>query len=212
MAAALELFSYWRSSSSWRVRIALAFKGLEYTYRAVPLLESAQRTNEHLGRNAMGQIPVLTIDGEPLSQSLAILSWLEDVYPSPALLPSDPLIRARTIALAEIINAGIQPAQNLSLLKQVEALAGKDARMAWGKSQIEAGLSAFQREVSRTKGTFCVGDSPTWADLCLVPQLYNARRFSCDLRAVPTLLQIESACAKLPAFAAAHPDEQPDAA
>ena len=207
----LELFSYWRSSSAWRVRIALAFKGLPYTYRAVPLLEDAQRTYSHLDRNPMGQIPVLMIDGEPLTQSLAILSWLEQIAPAPPLLPTKPLPRARTIALAELVNAGIQPLQNLAVLTKIEALSDRATRAKWGRDYIEAGLTAFERDVQRTAGAFCVSDAPSWADLLLIPQLYNARRFSCDIELFPTLLRIERTCAVLPAFVAAHPDQQPDA-
>ena len=208
---ALVLYSYWRSSSSWRVRIALAHKGLSYRYEAVPLLAQAQRRSEHLDRNGMGQIPVLEVGGAPIAQSMAILAWLEQTTPQPALLPAEPLQRARAIALAELVNAGIQPLQNLAVLKEIEALSDAATRADWGRRHIEAGLLAFEREVQRTAGIFSVGDAPSWADLALVPQLYNARRFGCDLTEMPTLNRIELACVALPAFVAAHPDQQPDA-
>lgn len=207
----LTLYSYWRSSSAWRVRTALAFKGLPYTYVPVPLLEAAQRSDAHLAKNAMGQIPVLMVDQEPLTQSLAILAWLEHAMPTPALLPAESLPRARAIALAEIVNAGIQPLQNLAVLLDIEALSDRATRMQWGRERIEDGLRAFEREVQRTAETFCVGDAPSWADILLIPQLYNARRFSCDLEGMPTLLRIEAACETLPAFVMSHPNQQPDA-
>ncbi len=207
----LELYSYWRSSSSWRVRIALALKGLDYTYHAVPLLEAAHLTDAHLNRNPMGQIPVLTVDGTPVSQSMAILDLLEHLAPTPSLLPDAPLKRAQAIALAETVNAGIQPAQNLALLVEIEALAGAAARKAWGRKWIDKGLAAFEASLAATAGEFCVGDAVSWADICLIPQLYNARRFGCDLSGLPRVLAVESRCAALPAFVAAHPDQQPDA-
>ena len=207
----LTLYSYWRSSSSWRVRIALALKGLPYRYEAVALLPGDQFSEGHTARNPMAQIPVLEVDGVPYTQSLAICDLLEHLRPEPALLPADPMARAKALALAEIVNAGIQPIQNLAVLKEVVRLVGPEAKLPWGKHWIELGLRAYERELERSAGAYSVGDQVSLADVFLVPQLYNARRFGCDLAGLPRTLEIEGRCLALPAFMAAHPDRQPDA-
>ncbi|MCB9679887.1 MAG: maleylacetoacetate isomerase [Alphaproteobacteria bacterium] len=210
----MKLYGYWRSSSAWRVRLGLHLKGLPFTYVPVHLVQAEQRADAHRARNPMAQVPVLEVevDGRPvhLSQSLAILAWLDEAFPeAPPLLPDAALDRARARQYAEVVNAGIQPLQNLAVLQQIEALGGD--RQAWGRQVIADGLRALEAMVAGPGVTYMVGDRPTVADVCLVPQLYNARRFDVALDAYPTLLAIEARCAALPAFVAAHPDQQPDA-
>jgi maleylpyruvate isomerase len=213
----IVLHSFWRSSASYRVRIGLALKQLPYEYVAVNIVGGAQFADAYRATNPMAQVPTLEItedDGTKiaLAQSLAILEYLEERWPEPALLPRDPLLRARTRALAEIANAGIQPLHNTKVLKRVKAL-GTD-EVAWAAAFVVDGLAAFARGAADTAGAFCVGDSPTIADCCLVPQLMAARRFKLDLAGDPQLAQlveIEARCLALPAFAAAAPDQQPDA-
>ena len=211
----MKLYGYWRSSATWRVRIGLHLKGLAYDYQPVHLAKDGgeQKTDTHRARNPLGQVPVLEVEADGqrvhLSQSLAILQWLDEVYPTPAILPADAIARARVRQLSEVVNAWIQPLQNLDTLARVEALGGD--RSAWARSVIHDGLTALEATVRDTASTFLVGDSPTLADICLVPQLYNARRFGADVTPFPTLLRVEAACNALPAFQAAHPDVQPDA-
>lgn len=215
------LYGYWRSSCSWRVRIALHFKGLDgWRYEAIHLVEGGgqQHTEAHQGRNPMRQVPVLEVHGESvqgpgvfhLSQSMAILEFLEERYPEPRLLPADPIARARSRALAEVVNAGIQPLQNLAVIQKLRDELGLDA-VAWCRDFIGRGLEAYEAQARQWGKGFSVGDQPTFADICLVPQLYNARRFGLPLQDYPTLLAIESHCQGLAPFQAAHPDEQPDA-
>jgi maleylpyruvate isomerase len=211
----LRLYGYWRSSSSWRVRIGLALKGLPYEYVALNLLEQEQFREEHRARNPTGQVPVLEAsDGGRvvrLVQSMAILEWLEERFPAPPLLPADPEGRARVRALAEHVNSGIQPLQNAIVLRTLrEKIPGWEKEFA--KSFNARGLDALERAIGDgPSGRFCHGDLPGLADCYLVPQLYSARRFGLDPASWPTLLRIEQACAALPAFQAAHPDRQPDA-
>jgi maleylpyruvate isomerase len=211
----LTLHGYWRSSATWRVRLGLGVKGLAYRVAPVHLVRDGgeHRKEEHLARNPLGQVPVLeVVDGDArfsLTQSLAILVWLEGRVPTPRLVPSDPLAAARTWQLAEIVNAGIQPLQNLSVLQAWDA-AGVDSA-GWARQVIARGLLAMEAIAARTAGRCLVGDDVSLADICLVPQLYNARRFSLDLTPYPTLTRVDAALAALPAFEAAHPDRQPDA-
>lgn len=206
----MKLYGYWRSSSAWRVRLGLGLKGLDYDYVAVHLKNGEQLGDEHGARNPLHQVPVLELDdGTRLTQSLAILEWLEETHPQPSLLPAAPLARARCRALAEIVNSGIQPVQNLSVLLAVQGLGGD--RMAWGRQAIQRGLEAMETHVSGLDTPFLCGEAPTLADILLVPQLYNARRFACDLSTVPTLTAVEARCEALPVFQAAHPSAQPDA-
>jgi maleylpyruvate isomerase len=206
----MKLFGYWRSSSSWRVRIALNLKGIAVEHAPVNLTEGEQFSDAHGARNPMHKVPALEIEpGVFLVESMAIIAWLDERYPNPPLLPRDAVARAHARALAEMVNSGIQPFQNLSVLKHVKSL-GVDEK-EWAKHWVGAGLAALEEAVRPLAGRFCVGDAPTLADVYLVPQLFGARRFGVDLQAMPTLVWIETACAALPAFAAAVPEKQPDA-
>jgi maleylacetoacetate isomerase len=213
----MKLYSYWRSSCSWRVRIALNLKGLAYTYEAVHLLKDGgqQNTEAYRALNPMRTVPTLEFEEggrvRRLSQSLAILEYLEERYRTPALLPDDPLLRARVRMLAEMVNSGIQPLQNLSVLQFVKNDMKGDEKV-FAAHWNARGLTALEAAVKETAGRYCLGDTVSFADIFLVPQLYGARRFGVDLTPYPTLTRIEAACAELPAFQAAHPDRQPDAA
>lgn len=209
----MKLYGYWRSGATWRVRIALAWKGVPYEYQPVNLLSGEQHQEPYSALNLMESVPLLEWhDGgavRRLAQSLAILDHLEQRFPTPPLLPADPWLRARARQLAEIVNSGIQPFQIPLVLGKVKAFGGDD--WAWVQFFLGRGFTALEEETSRTTGRYCVGDAPSFADCCLVPQLYSARRFKIDLAPFPTLTRIESACEALPAFQAAHPDRQPDA-
>jgi maleylpyruvate isomerase len=206
----VKLYGYWRSSASWRVRIALHHKGIPFESVPVNLLTGENREAAHLARSPLGQVPVLELDdGRFLTQSLAIMDFLDDMVPHPAVLPADPMGRAQVWAMAEVINSGTQPLQNLSVLKKVSALGGD--RLEWGKTVIHDGLIALQTLSEPTRGMYLYGDIPTMADMCLVPQLYNARRFQVDLAELKALVAIEARCEALDAFHKAHPDQQIDA-
>jgi maleylpyruvate isomerase len=208
----VKLYGYWRSSCSWRVRIALEYKGLEYRMEPVHLARGPGEQNSpgYRSVNPMSQVPVLeTEDGMLLSQSLAIIEFLEELEPAPTLLPGCRRERARARQMAELVNAGIQPLQNLSLLQKIEAMGG--SRTAWAEKRITEGLGALENLVQQVGGEFMAGGSPSIADCCMVPQLYNARRFGVQLEAFPRLLRIENRCTRIGAFQAAHPDMQPDA-
>ncbi len=212
----MKLYTFWRSTSAWRVRIALALKGVAYEAVPVPLVGEAaqQHTEAFRALNPSAQVPVLVLDdGGPgtrrIAQSMAILEFLEERFPSPALLPTDPWLRARARQLAEIVNSGIQPLQNLATTERLRAAGGDPD--AWRHHFISRGLESLERAAAETAGAFLVGDAPSFADIYLVPQLYNARRFDVDLAPYPTLTRVDAACAALPAFETAHPDAQPDA-
>jgi len=210
----LRLHNYWRSSASHRVRIGLGLKQLAFEYVAVDISAGEQGAPAYRAANPMQQVPTLEVvedDGTRhfLPQSLAILEFLEERFPDPPLLPQDPYLRARTRALAEIVNAGIQPFQNMPAVRRVGALGGDGG--AWIRDFNAAGLRAFAALAAETAGRFCVGDTPTLADCCLVPQLNSARRFGAPLDGLELLLRIADACETLPAFAAAAPAAQPDA-
>jgi maleylpyruvate isomerase len=212
----MKLYNYWRSSSSWRVRIALNLKGLSYEYVPVHLVKDGgeQHSEAYRAINPTRTVPTLELSEggklHRLGQSVAILEYLEERHPSPALLPGDPFLRARCRMLAEMVNSGIQPLQNLSVLQRIKGeLKGDDK--AWCAYWIDRGLAGFQAVAQETAGTYCVGDTVSFADIFLVPQLYSARRFGVDLGPYALLTRIEAACASLPAFQAAHADRQPDA-
>jgi maleylpyruvate isomerase len=209
------LHSYWRSSASHRVRIGLGLKRLAFEYVSINILAGAQKADAYRAKNPMAQVPTLEItedDGArvTLTQSLPILEYLDERWPDPPLLPRDPYLRAKARGLAEIVNAGIQPMQNTSTLRRIKKLGGDD--LEWVQPFIADGLAAFARVMAETAGAFCVGDSPTIADCCLVPQLFAARRYRVELgQDLERLLAIEARCLALPAFADAMPDRQPDA-
>ncbi len=207
----MKLYAYWRSSASWRVRTALAFKNVQYEYIAVHLIKDGgeQNRDEYRALNPMAQVPTLVLDdGRALSQSLAIIEYLEETIPHPPLLPRDPYLRARARQLAEVVNSGIQPLQNTYPLQHVKSLGLNNEE--WAQHFITRGLDALQTSAEASAGRFLVGDEVSIADVCLVPQLFNARRFHIDMARWPLLTRIETACNELPAFAAAHPDRQPD--
>jgi maleylpyruvate isomerase len=205
------LRGYFRSSATWRVRIALGLKGLPFEVAPVHLLRDGgeQRRAEHRALNPLAQVPVLQLDdGRALTQSMAILEYLEEAHPTPPLLPRDALQRFEARRIAETINSGIQPLQNLSTLQAVTALGG-DAD-TWARRFIAEGLAAIAAFAERTHGAFLVGDAPSFADVLLVPQLYNARRFEVPLGELALLTDVEARCEALPAFQAARPERQPD--
>lgn len=215
-APALLLEGYFRSSAAWRVRIALNLKGLSCRQAPVHLRKGEQSAPGFVARNPQGLVPALTVAGQGvLTQSLAIVEWLEETQPGPALLPADAWGRARVRSLAQIVACDIHPIQNLRVLHYVRRNLGQDqaAVDAFARHWIATGLAALEARLAEEAGTgaFCHGATPGLADLCLVPQLGNARRFGVELSPFPTILRIEAACRALPAFAAAAPEAQPDA-
>jgi len=212
----VKLYSYFRSSASYRVRIGLGLKGLTYEYIPVNLVRDGgeQFGEAHRARNRMEQVPVLVTEENgvtiELTQSVAILEYLDERYPEPRLLPADRLARAYVRRAVEIVNSGIQPLQNLSIMREVARLGGDDK--AFARAANERGLAALEIEAKARAGRFFLGDTPTMADVFLVPQMFGARRFKVDLTPFPTLVRIDEELAKIPAVAAAHPDKQPDAA
>lgn len=205
------LHDYWRSSAAYRVRIGLALKGVGWRSRPVDLAAGAQRGADHLARNPQGLVPVLDIDGLRLTQSLAILAYLDETRPAPPLLPADAGGRARVRALALAVACDIHPLSNLSVLNRVSALAGDAARAEWNSGNIRRGLVAVEAMLDDLPdafrdGPFCYGTMPGLADCCVIPQLYNATRWGVDYADLPCLARAAAACAAHPAFVAAHPD------
>jgi maleylacetoacetate isomerase len=202
------LHDYFRSSAAYRVRIALRLKGVEHDSVSVDLRTGAQKGEAYRALNPQGLVPVLEIDGHRIAQSLAIIDYLEATRPDPALLPADPAGQAHVRAMALTIACDIHPLNNLRVLRYLEHELGHDepARNLWYAHWIAQGLEALERTAAPGAGPFLFGDSPTLADICLVPQLYNARRFAVPLDAFPTLLRVDEEAARLEAFAAAHPD------
>ncbi|AON53356.1 maleylacetoacetate isomerase [Herbaspirillum seropedicae] len=212
------LYSYFRSSASYRVRIALHLKGLPYETVPVHLLNQGgeQLLPAFTEINPHALVPVLAEEGHYVSQSLAMLELLEERHPTPSLLPGDAFQRAHIRALSLAIACDIHPLNNLRVLKYLKRELGMDdvRKNAWIAHWINLGFTALERQLAAdtTRGHFCVGDAPTMADCCLVPQIFNARRFEVDMAPYPTLCAIEQACHALPAFQQAHPAQQPDAA
>ena len=208
----MRLHGYFRSSAAYRVRIALNLKGVAVEHAFRHLRKGEQRTADYLAMNPQGLVPTLELDdGALLTQSLAIIEWLDETHPAPPLLPADPLQRARVRAFALAIACETHPLQNLRILGWVRELGGEDAAQAWAKRVNAEGLAACEKLVANEPGPFCFGAAPTLADICVIPQLGNARRFGVDVSAFPRLLQAEAACKTLPAFVDAAPETQPDA-
>ncbi|KAA0177433.1 hypothetical protein FNF27_01211 [Cafeteria roenbergensis] len=218
-AAKPVLYSYWRSTCSWRVRIALALKGIDYEYKAVHLLKDGgeQLKDEFAALNPMREVPALVIDGNTLTQSMSIIEYLEDTRPTAGvkLLPGSAAERAKVRAMAQMIGCDIQPVQNLRVLKRFMAEFStqeeKDAKkLEWGKWVIETGFRGLEAALSTTAGKYACGDEVTLVDVLLVPQEYNAGRFGVDMSAFPTIARVCAAAKELPAFKAADPSEMPD--
>ena len=212
----MKLYDYFRSSAAYRVRIALQLKSQAPERVFIHLRRGAQRDENYLALNPQGLVPMLVTDeGAVLTQSLAILEWLDETFPQPPLLPADSLGRARVRGIALAIACDIHPLNNTRVLNYLIATLGvtEAQRDGWYRYWVDIGLEALETSLARDKATgrFCHGDTPTVADICLVPQLANARRFAIDVAAYPTLTRIEAACMALPAFAAAAPAKQPDA-
>jgi maleylacetoacetate isomerase len=213
----MQLYGYWRSTAAYRVRIACGLKGLSPTLVPVHLVRDGgeQRTAEYLAINPLGLVPTLVVDGRRLTQSLAIIEWLDEQYPAPPLLPADAWTRAQVREIAQLIACDIHPVDNLRVLQYLGNTLGASEEQirTWYRHWLVAGLEALESMLAAnpSREHFCCGDTPTVADLCLVPQLYNARRFEIDLAPYPTLVAIDAACASLAAFQQAAPAMQPDA-
>ena len=211
------LHSFWRSSTSMRVRAALALKGLPFETVTHDFRRDAQRAPDYLARNPQGLVPTLTLgDGTDIPQSLAILEWLEETHPEPPLLPPDPLGRARARGIAHAVALDVHPLNNLRVLNRLRAQFGADdaAVAEWFRGWVALGFEAVEARLAREPdtGRFCHGDAPGMADLCLAAQSVNNRRFDVDETPYPTIRRIVAACLALPAFEAALPESQPDAA
>ena len=204
------LYDYWRSSAAYRVRIALSLKGIDYESRQVNLADGSQKSGEYRALNPQGLVPMLEIDGRRLTQSMAIIGYLDQRFPIPPLLSSDAADRAHMLAMALTVACDIHPLNNLRVLKYLGGELGieEEQRNAWYRHWVSEGLAALEALAAPAAGDFLLGDAPTIADVCLVPQLYNARRFDVPLDAYPTLLRANKNSNAMPASAAAHPDRQ----
>jgi len=211
----VKLFGYWRSSSAWRVRIALSLKQLAYEYVPVHLVRDGGEQNrpDYLAVNPAGQVPTLEVEHGGrvvlLAQSLVILDYLDARWPSPPLWPEDLLLRSRARQCAEICNSGMQPLHNSSVLAEVERLGG--ARVDWARHFLPRGLRALEAVITEYGGRYCIGDTVTGADVSLIPQLFAVRRFEVDLEPYPNIRRVEAELEAHPAFRAARPEVQPDA-
>lgn len=212
----MKLYGFFRSGTSHRLRIALNLKGLTPDYIPVDLRVDEQAQAAFKAINPQGLVPALDVDGQVLIQSPAILEWLEETYPTPALLPKDPLARAHVRALAAMVGCDVHPINNRRILVYLRQKFGADetAVNAWCGHWITAGFDAIEALLAqdRTRGDFCFGGAPSMADIYLIPQVESARRFGVDLSAWPLISAVDAACARLPAFAKAVPSAQPDAA
>ncbi len=203
------LYDYWRSSAAYRLRIALNLLGLDWRSEQVNLLTGAHRGAAYRQHNPQGRVPTLSVDGIDLIQSLASIEYLNETVPGATLLPDDPLGRHRVRALSDVIAMEIHPVCNLGVVAHVVEIAGggEETKVAWMRRFITDGLQAVEILLEdKQTGSFCHGDTPTMADCCLIPQLYNAHRWGADLAGMPRIDEIVTACAALPAFIAAHPD------
>lgn len=210
----MKLYNYFRSSASFRVRIALELKGLAYEYVPVHLVKGEHKQPQYAALSPSLLVPTLQLDtGEHLGQSMAIIEYLDETRPEPPLLPRDPLARARVRALAQLIACEIHPLNNLRVLKYLvrELKVEEEAKNAWYRHWVRDGLEAFERELQQLpRGTYCFGDTPTLADCCLVPQIFNGRRFDVDFDGLPRTMAAFDACMALPAFQRAQPSSCPD--
>ncbi|TGY87238.1 maleylacetoacetate isomerase [Marinicauda algicola] len=208
------LYGYFRSGTTWRVRAALNYKGVAYDYVPVNLVKGEQSQAGFKARNPQGLVPALEVEGATLTQSPAILEWIEETWPQPALLPGDPMLRAKVRAFCAAIGCDIHPIQNLRVLKKVKALTGaEEAGPDWARHWITLGFEALEEMVSPLDGAggFLFGEGPSMAEIYLMPQMFNAERFGVDLEPFPKLVAANAAAQAVPEFAAAHPSRQPDA-
>lgn len=210
----MELFNYFRSSASYRVRIALALKGLDYDYRSVHLGQNEQFTESYSAVSAARLVPLLRDGDQVVTQSLAIIEYLDETHPQPPLLPTDAVERARVRALSMDIACEIHPLNNLRVLRYLVGplKVSDDDKNRWYRHWVETGLEVVERQLQSRPGRYCHGDSPTMADCLLVPQIFNARRFDCRLDHVPHVMRVFDACMKLDAFEQTRPEKCPDAA
>ena len=209
----MKLHSYFRSSASFRVRIALELKGLRYDYIAVHIARGDHKKPPYVDLSADTLVPLLEVDGQRLSQSMAIIEYLDEKHPAPALLPADALGRAKVRALAQSISCDIHPINNLRILKYLtkELKVEEEAKNTWYRHWCREGLIAFEKQLGQLPAAlFCYGKTPTLADCCLVPQIFNAKRFDVDLSSLPRTMAAFDACMALPAFQKAQPSACPD--
>jgi maleylacetoacetate isomerase/maleylpyruvate isomerase len=208
----LALHSAWRSSAAYRVRIALNLKGLAYDIAPVNLVSSQHLEPAYAALNPQRLLPTLEVDGRALAQSLAILEWLDETVPAPALLPADPFDRAVVRGMAQLVASDIHPVNNLRVLRALTGLGiDEPGREAWIQRWILDGFTALETMIAEHGRGYAFGDTPTQADICLIPQIYNAERFKTDLTPFPAIRAVAARAAEHPAFAAAHPNTQPDA-
>ena len=208
----MELFNFFRSSASYRVRIALALKGLDYAYRPVHLSKNEQFNESYAAVSASRLVPLLRDGDLTLTQSMAIIEYLEEAYPQPPLLPLGLAERARVRALSQDIACEIHPLNNLRVLRYLvrDLKLSEDDKNRWYRHWVETGLEVVERQLAAQPSLYCHGDSPTMADCVLVPQIFNARRFECKLEQVPQVMRVFDACMKLPAFEQTRPENCPD--
>lgn len=209
----MKLYSFFNSSTSYRVRIALALKELPYDYQGINLRVGQQYSGEHRERSPIGGVPVLDADGDLLTQSLAIIDYLDSQYPGPRLIPADALQRARVLEIANLIGCDIHPINNVRVLNYLQNVLAVTAeqKTAWYKHWVAEGLAAVEALLQRHgSGNYCMGDEPGLADCCLIPQVANAERMGCDLSFYPRVMAVYRHCLELPAFLAAAPARQPD--
>ncbi len=210
----MELYNYFRSSASYRVRIALALKGLDYDYKAVHLAKNEQLQDAYAAVSAARLVPLLKDGDQVLTQSLAIIEYLDETHPEPPLLPADPQGRARVRAIAMDIACEIHPLNNLRVLRYLvrDLKLSEDDKNRWYRHWVDSGLAAVERQLAAQPARYCHGDAPTLADCVLVPQIFNAQRFDCRLDHVPNVVRVFEACMTLPAFEGTRPEACPDAA